>query len=449
MSDQKYTYWLKSGIFSGMQKVAVLLFGIGSVLILTRTLSKPDMGVWNLFLAYTGLIEIVRQSLIKNAVIKYINSTQPTLHAAIQGAALTMNIMITVVIGLLIACFIAPLSRVLQAPALSDVMYLFLPGLLMLIPFSHFEWIQNANADFRGVFWAYLTRQGISFCCIVADLLLTGHVSLTALILYFNIGLFAGMVVSGFFAARFLHRTMQYDRFWIRRLWHYGKFVFGTNISSSLFRNTDQFIISSCISTSAVALYSVCLRISNLIDVPSQVLGDILFPKSARMMESGNMEKVRFYYEKAVGSILAIAVPVSIVIFTFPKLIIGIIAGAGYTEASVLLQITVLYGLFLPFIKQFGTIMDSIGQPRTNFIVMTITAVLNIGICLFFTTRFGVQGTAYGMMVSYGICFIITQTILYRKLQVSIGRVCRYMLLFYPDMLSVFQERFLLKWKTR
>ncbi|SEW50311.1 flippase [Chitinophaga arvensicola] len=449
MSDQKYTYWLKSGIYSGAQKAAVLLFGIGSVLVLTRSLTKPDMGVWNLFLAYTGLIEIVRQSLVKNAVIKYINSSHITEHSAIQSAALTMNVIITVLIGILIAAFITPLSNVLQAPRLSHVMYLFLPGLLLLIPFSQFEWIQNANADFKGVFWSYLSRQGVSFTCIVVHLLVNHEVSLTALIIYFNIGLATGVLVSYLFARKFLYFSFRTDKAWTARLWHFGKYVFGTNISSSLFRNTDQFIVSSVISTSAVALYSVCLRISNLIDVPSQVLGDILFPKSAKMMEDGNLGKVKFYYEKAVGSILAIAVPVSLVIFLFPKQIIMIIAGKGYVEASALLQITVLYGLFLPFIKQFGTIMDSIGRPRTNFVVMTTTAILNVGICLLFTSKFGLVGTAYGMMVSYGICLIITQTILYRTLQVSMFSVFQYMFRFYPDMLSVFQQRFILKWKTR
>ena len=98
MSETKYTYWLRSGVYSGMQKVAVLLFGIGSLLLLTRWLSKPDMGVWNLFLLFAGVIEIVRQSLIKNAVIKYINSHGSDEHPRIQSAALAINITITVII---------------------------------------------------------------------------------------------------------------------------------------------------------------------------------------------------------------------------------------------------------------------------------------------------------------------------------------------------------------
>jgi len=449
MSDPKYTYWLKSGIYSGLQKIAVLLFGIGSVLVLTRSLTKSDMGVWNLFLVYTGIIEIVRQSLIKNAVIKYINGHAAEEHPHIQSAALYLNIVITCLIGILIAAFIIPVSKVLQAPPLAMVMYIFLPGLLLLIPFSHFEWVQNANADFRGIFWGYLSRQGTSFLLIVGHLLFSHDINLMHLILYFNAGLVVGTIVSGYFARNLVTRTIKYHKEWFSRLWIFGRWVFGTNVSSSLFRNTDSFIISSYLGTPSVALYNVCLRISNLVDVPSQVLGDILFPKTAKMMEDGNLAMVKYYYERAVGAILAIAVPASLVIVFLPKLVIGIIAGEGYLEAVPILQVTIFYGLFLPFIKQFGTIMDSIGLPKVNFYVITVTAICNVFICMFYTRQMGLMGAAYGTMTSYGICFIITQTILYRKLKTSLLNVVKYMLQFYPEAISVVQQRYLLKWKTR
>jgi O-antigen/teichoic acid export membrane protein len=407
------------------------------------------MGVWNLFLVYTGIIEIIRQSLIKNAVIKYINGEPESSHPHIQSAALYLNIVITLLIGLLITIFIIPVSSWLQAKSLAPVMYLFIPGLLLLIPFSHFEWIQNANSDFKGIFWGYLGRQGISFFLIVINLLITGHVSLLSLIIYFDAGLLGGTIISLFFTRKFLHRNIKVNKPWLRKLWQFGRFVFGSNISASIFRNTDQFIISSYISTAANALYGVSMRISNLVDVPSQVLGDILFPRSAKVMEEGNLEKVKYYYEKAVGAILAIAVPASLIIMILPRFILTIIAGKGYQEAAPILQVTICYGLFLPFIKQFGTIMDSIGSPKTNFAVITITAICNIIICIILTPRIGIMGAAYGTTISYAICFIITQVVLYRKLKVNLFNIWKYMFLFYPDMLSVARQRWVLKWNAK
>lgn len=449
MSEQRYSYWLKSGIYSGMQKFSMLIFGVGSVLLLTRALSIDEMGVWSLFLVFTGTIETIRQSLIKNSVIKYLNSHSKEEHVFINSAALCLNMAITLFIGLILVLFAGPMSHALKAPALAEVLYIFLPGLLLLIPFSHFEWVQNANADFKGIFWSYMSRQGLSFGLILVHFF-SGHpVTLTALILYFNIGLLAGTFVSGFFAWRFLERTFVPDKQWLKKLWHFGKFTFGTNVSATIFRNTDQVLVSMMFSTTGVALYSVCIRISNLVDLPSQVLGDILFPKSAQVMDEGNRERVRYYYEKAVGVVLAICIPGSILIMLFPKFVIGIIAGEQYKDAAYLLQLTMVYGLFLPFIKQFGTIMDSTGTPQLNFAVLTIVAVINIGICTLFVHQFGLPGAPLGTMLSYLICFIITQTILYRRFGAGIGNIFRHMIGFYPDMLEVMQQRLPARWKTR
>jgi Na+-driven multidrug efflux pump len=68
---------------------------------------------------------------------------------------------------------------------------------------------------------------------------------------------------------------------------------------------------------------------------------------------------------------------------------------------------------------------------------------------MYFTRQMGLMGAAYGTMTSYGICFIITQVILYRKLNVNLLNVFKHCLQFYPEMLSVVQQRYFLKWKTR
>lgn len=445
MPAQNYSYWLKSGIYSGLQKGAVLLFGIGSVLVLTRFLTKEQMGVWNLFLMITGIVEICRQSLIKNAVIKFINGHPADAHTHIEGAALGLNVAITLVVAVVLGVVSIPLATVLQAPYLDRVIWIFLPGLLLLIPFSHFEWMQNANADFKGIFWAYSCRQGMAFGLIVAHLVLWGPIGLTDLAIYFNLGIVAGTVAGWFFARKYVSGKVKFHAEWMGRLWQFGRFVFATNVSSSIFRNTDQFIVSSLISAPAVAMYGVCLRISNLVDMPSQVLGDILFPRSAKMMEGGNLAGVRFYYEKAVGCVLAIAVPASILIMLLPGLVIRVIAGNQYLEAATLLQLTILYGLFLPFIKQFGTIMDSIGKPKVNFYVITLTALLNIPVCYGCTKAFGLHGAAYGMMVSYFVCFLITQVYLNKTLGTSLLRTIGYAARFYPEMYQVLRHRFILK----
>jgi O-antigen/teichoic acid export membrane protein len=64
-----------------------------------------------------------------------------------------------------------------------------------------------------------------------------------------------------------------------------------------------------------------------MVDVPSLAAADVLYPKNVEALENEGMEKVKYYFEQVTGTIIAFIVPLSLIIFFFPKLIIYIIAG--------------------------------------------------------------------------------------------------------------------------
>ncbi|MBC7421963.1 MAG: hypothetical protein H7334_00755, partial [Ferruginibacter sp.] len=71
--EKKNTGLLLAGVFNGMQKLSIPIFGVISTMILAHIgLTKIDMGVWSLFLVITSFVEIIRQSLVKTSLIKYL-----------------------------------------------------------------------------------------------------------------------------------------------------------------------------------------------------------------------------------------------------------------------------------------------------------------------------------------------------------------------------------------
>ena len=44
-------------------------------------------------------------------------------------------------------------------------------------------------------------------------------------------------------------------------------------------------------------------------DVPSLAIADVLFPKNVEAMATSGEEKVRYYFERMVGTILSILIP--------------------------------------------------------------------------------------------------------------------------------------------
>ena len=76
MRNIRHNYWIKSGFFTIAQRLSVPLFGVGSFLILIRSLSEEQMGVWALFLNVVTTLEVARNGLIKGAIVKYMNSSK-------------------------------------------------------------------------------------------------------------------------------------------------------------------------------------------------------------------------------------------------------------------------------------------------------------------------------------------------------------------------------------
>ncbi len=180
-------------------------------------------------------------------------------------------------------------------------MYIFEDPLVLLIPFSHFEWIQISRGDFKGIFYSYLARQGSWFVMMLVHLFIKGSVTLPFLALYYSLGIFCGAVVSFRYVGKYLNKKTVFVKEWLGKLWNYGKIILGSAFSTMVFKNVDQMMVSNLISLTAVAMYNVSLRIINLLDMPSQIIGDIMFPKSAQVDAQNNPARLKEMYEKSVG----------------------------------------------------------------------------------------------------------------------------------------------------
>ncbi len=441
---------IKPGFYNGLQKVMAPVFGVLSTMLLAhKALSKPEMGVWSLFLVVTSVVELFRHGLVKTSLIKYINYSKADEHSAVMSAAFFLNMIITVSLCALLFFFSHQIALLVNAPLLEPMLYIFIIGMFFLIPFSHFEWIMYGKSLFKDLFWTYLIRQGITLLVIFLYYLIHGSITLKMLVVIYSGGILIGAISGFIFVKRFLILKYIRSGLWIRKLWHFGKYVFGSNVSTLVFRNVDQFMVSNILSNTAfVASQSISLRIINLADIPSQVMSDIVFPKSSNPELSGKPGVIKSYYEKAVGATLCFIVPIVIVILIFPKAILFILAGEKYYDAIPYLRLISFSTIFLAFLKQWGVIIDSTGRPQINFLIISLIAILEITLCYFFINAFGFLGAAYALLSTHFIGFLITQTLLKKYFNISFVNCFKYAIGYYPQLYHLFLQKFLSKWRT-
>ncbi len=214
----------------------------------------------------------------------------------------------------------------------------------------------------------------------------------------------------------------------------FGKYVFGSNLATMIHKKADVMILGDLLSSAAAALQDVAVRITYLIEAPAMAAAGVVFPQSARAMEKDGVKGVKVLYERVVGIIVGLLLPFAIFVMLFPKLIIGLIAGEEYMEAVNILRITVGYGLIIPFAIQFGTILDSIGLPKVNFLYTLAGGLLNLGLLFVFINQFGVIGAAYAGLCSYSIMLVFQQLYLHKKVGVNFLNIFKYMFEFYVGL---------------
>ena len=441
----KNHYWLKSGFLTMLQNIAVVFFGFSSFYILVRVLDKSSFGAWALFIATTSIMEVIRNGLIQNGLIKFLSFSEKENHSKIISASFTINAVLSLTCLILIFLFADFLSNVWEFPQLTRMFYIYSLAYILTGILAQFQFVQQANLRFTGIFLSVLIRQGTFFVFILTCYIMRIEFQLISLVYMQIVSAFFGMTIIYLYARKNISFSFDSHLYWIKKLFNFGKYAFGTSVSSMLFNSISQLMLGGLLSTSAAGVYNIALRITNLVEIPTSSVASIVFPQSARRMETDGKQAVKYLYEKSVGAILALLIPILFFIFLFSDFVINIIAGKNYSEATSILQITILYCLLIPYGRQFGTLLDSIGKPKLTFSIVLLCACMNTAFNYILINRLGVIGAAYGTLLANSIGFIIGQIILRKELGVNFFNTLIYAKNFYFDFFNKYLRSSLVK----
>jgi lipopolysaccharide exporter len=451
----KSSFWLHSIFYTLLQRFSLFFFGAVSFMVLLRALSRqPEgletYGVWAMYITIITLFETIKQGLLRNPTIKFMGLAEyADKKREVQSSALLINILCSILAVVMFTAggkLIAHLNKMDELIPLLTWSSLFV---VFLIPYNHYEILLQGNYQFPKIFWAYFVRQAIFFTGVVLlSFVFPQYLTLLNLALLQIFALGVGTCILFVFTSPYRLRGFHYDTAIIRNMLHFGKYIFGTNLFSNIARNFDHFITAATMSPQEgkiyVGYYNVVARINNMLDVPSLAAADVLFPKNVETLETDGIGKVKYYFERMMGTILALIIPLSLVIFIFPKLIVTILGGQKYDGAIPILQLTILFSLVRPLGFQFGSTLDAIGKPQANFYVSVFLMLFNLGATWLGLHHFGGMGAAYGTILFNTVSAFVLIAILKKYVHIEVGSIFRYMFQAYKDLFG-FARRKLIK----
>lgn len=430
------SYWIRSAFYTILQRFSLTFFGLINFVILVRVLTTAQLGTWALFLTVTSVFEATKSGLLKNAHVKYVSgSTSIEDKVSIASSSFLINSLISIVFILFLVFFSDWMSIKLHAGKdLAATLMCFIPGLICLIFFSHFEAIQQSHLDFKGVLAGYLVRQVLFFIFLAVNFALGKTFTLTNLAIYMSASIFFGSIALYIYSRKYMHHSFKPAVVWIKKIFGYGGYIFGSGVMSNIFSNVDQVMTAAFISSSAVAYYSTASRINGLVDIPSYAAAEVIFPKTAKaVVEEGDV-KVKYLFERMVGILLSFTIPAALFIIIFPKLIITIIAGAKYNEAAFILQLYMITGLLRPLQNQAANLLNSIGKPALCFKINTISLIINLIISYFCLKFFGFYGAAIATLIAGAIGFTIWYFVMRKEINMQLPKIGSHIITTYKDL---------------
>ncbi len=426
-------------VLSILHRFSSTLFGFLNFFILARFLPKNELGIWSIFLFVVAAFEMSKGSLLKNAHIRLILTSKNKNHSIIAGSSIFVNVIFTILFIALIVLFSPNLSSWLNAgKQLSTMLMLYIPGLISMIYFAHYEAVQQSNNNFKNGFTANLIRQLLFFIFLLVHFIRGNNLELITLVYYYTLGNFIGTFVFFIVSRKYISYTFQFSIKTIKEILSFGGFMMGGNIITQISSNLDQLLVSRYLSTEYVGNYGIASRVMYAVEIPMNGVSEALFPTFTKASGDGDKQSFNNYLEKSIGTLIAIMLPAIIIMVCLTEFIIKIIAGKNYIDANEILQIYLIITLINIFKHQSSNTLLSLGKSKLHFTITIIHFVFSIGMIYLGIKEFEYLGPAYAKFLLSVVSLFMWVILMKKLIGINISNIIKQVIGFYPTLLKLF-----------
>ena len=406
----------RAGILALAERVGAMALTVISTMMLFRILTKEDFAVWGYYLLCTYFVEMGRSGLLQNGLIRLLARAEPPSrdYRRACDAALYLSLAYSALSSLALWLLAPTLAHAWKSPMLATLLPYYVPVNFVMMWYMHANYVQQSRFEFRGIFWGALAYRGALFAYVFGVWKGWYAMELTHLPLSMLAGAILAGAASWWFARPHLRHAFVFEKKTALDLLNYGRYVLGTNLSAMFYKSVDKMALGYWVGPAAFSVYEAASRITQLIEMPSFSIAQVLFPRTAVETAKADGGNLALLYERSVAAVLGIVLPFIVGVLLFAEPLVRFFAGERYADASDLLRITAFFGLFLPFAVQFGAVTDATGRAALNFRVTLFTALLNLGLSALMIPPYGLYGAAWATLCGYAISFAIMQFLLQR-----------------------------------
>ncbi|MBE0650341.1 MAG: hypothetical protein IH595_05825 [Bacteroidales bacterium] len=365
----------------------VAVFGFFGFLLLVRSLNTNDFGKWVLLITTANFVDMIRFGITRTAIVRFLAGADEDEAKRLIGS----NYIINLISSILVAGFVIGIDFLFPAMIHDSGFSLFFywfPALAIInLPFNNAQSVLQAKMRFDKLLVLRIINVGGFMLFLIANYFWTRFSLQIIVYAYLAVNVVTSLVssITNWDGIKYVLKAKRTTN---RLILNFGKYSTGTLIGSNLLKSADTFIIglSPFLGTAGVALYSIPLKLTEIIEIPLRSFAMTAFPGMSKASIEGNTEKVKHLFYTNAGGMTFLLLPIMLISFIYAKEFVYILGGAGYEKTAVIFRIFCIYGILLPLDRFIGVLLDSLNLPKYNFfkvVYMTLANVIGDSIVVF------------------------------------------------------------------
>lgn len=383
----------------------VAIFAFLSFIMLVRMVPQETFGEWVLFITASNFIDMLRFGITRTALVRFLSGADERYEKSLMGANNLINLVTTTLLAIFIVLIYSLYGATIKDSGF-DMFFVWYPLLSFLtLPFNNAQSVLQAKLKFDKMLWLRLINVGSFMIFLAVNIFLNYGIEI--ILAAYLITNFISSVIASLFNWDGIKYLFKATKTTVYTILDFGKYTTGTLIGSNLLKSSDTFIIglSPFLGTLGVALYSIPLKLTEIIEIPLRSFAATAFPELSKASIENNQEKVKKIFYTNAGGMTYLMIPLMAFCLIFAEEIVYILGGSDYVVTANIFRIFCVYGLLLPIDRFIGVALDSVNRPKDNFIKVIYMAGANIVGDLFVV--FGMAklflGFSFGVLIIQGI----------------------------------------------
>ena len=365
--------------------LVIAVLGLAGFALLARSFNPEDFAQWVIFISGGSLIEMLRFGITNNALVRFLSGASHDQSEKLIGS----NVLISLVSTIIIA-FLMIITNVIFKDIISNSVYELFFTWYLILAFINLPWnnaliVLQAKLEYGKILLIKSLNSGLFFTILVCNTFIfnLSIIELVWVLLSVNILTSLLTIFKGWDGLIFIKRANKSTNL---TLLNFGKYSTFTLIGTNLLWNADLIIISiSTLGSTAVALFSIPLKLTELQQIPLRSFAATAFPKMSKASLEGNVKEVKSLFYSYSGALTYLFVFISLITFIFAEQFVILVSGYQYLglestgfDIVVLVRIFSIYGILLPIDRMTGIGLDSINKPNINAIKVFFMLLTNI-----------------------------------------------------------------------